>query len=377
MFPFFLLLIIPFCMMFIGIEKKERHHTLLIGSGDEIAQTNLALPLFFIVLLLLLVFRADTIGRDLPSYKIIFSTYGRMPWRTLFKQTVFWDGQILFCILTKIIYLIKNDFHLYISIFAVLTLIPMAIYYCEDRTFSLLKIVIFLEVPTFIMLFSGIRQSLAIAVGILAYFEVRKKRPIRFLIWCVIAILIHHSAFMILPFYFLYHLKIEKKHLLIVIPIMVLVFVFNEEIFKTLTLFLGEFSNNYEGEISNTGAFGSLILYILFAVVSFVVTDKEKMEGNNEAYGLRNFLLMAVALQCFAPLHSLAMRLNYYYIIFIPVAFAKSLKCAKVKYRQVVILMEIVIILVFAFLFIRSVYIGSTTGISTLDTYPYVPLWKE
>lgn len=378
MIPYFLLLIIPFCMMFIGIEKKEGHRTLLIGSGDEAAQTNFALPVFFIILFLLLALRAESIGRDILGYKALYNYYGHLSWTGMFKAYLSVDGQILFWILTKGIYLISSNFHFYLSVMAALTVLPIAVFYCEDRTHSMLKIVIFLEMATFIMLFSGLRQALAISVGILAYMEVRKKRPVRFLIWCVIALLIHNSAFMLLPMYLLYHLKLKKKHLLFVIPIILLLLIFNRPIFSALTLFLGEeFSGKYAGEITSTGAYGSLILFALFAIVSFIVVDEQKFAQDSEAYGLRNFLLIAVVLQCFAPLHSLSMRLNYYYIIFIPVAFAKMLSCSEPQYRQIVKAMEIVIVIVFAFLFIRSVYIGSTTGISTLDTYPYLPFWKE
>jgi hypothetical protein len=59
-----------------------------------------------------------------------------------------------------------------------------------------------------------------------------------------------------------------------------------------------------------------LILFLIFTVFAYLVPDESKLDP--DTIGMRNFLLLAVAIQMFAPLHSLAMRMNYYYIVFIP-----------------------------------------------------------
>ena len=52
-----------------------------------------------------------------------------------------------------------------------------------------------------------------------------------------------------------------------------------------------------------------LILFALFTVFAFIIPDELIID--KETTGLRNFLLLSLVLQMFAPLHSLAMRLNY------------------------------------------------------------------
>ena len=85
---------------------------------------------------------------------------------------------------------------------------------------------------------------------------------------------------------------------------------------------------------------------------------------------------MVVELQCFAPVHYIAMRLNYYFIIFVPIAVPKMIKKTSKQYEQVAALANVVLTLFFAFYFLDSTYTSYLTGISELDTIPYIPFWK-
>lgn len=370
MFPYYTLIIFPILLSNVNVNKKNK----IIQFSRKSLENSVSLPVFFFLLIFLLSVRDESIGRDLSTYKYYFTLYNNLNYSELTQNLFNIDGRFLFKVLNKICGSIFYNYNFYLAVVGSITVLPIAFLYCEDRTYSIVKIVLFLNMSTFILLFSGIRQSLAIAVGILAYKEVRKKRFWRFLIWCVIALAIHHSAFMLLPMYFLYHTTLKKKHIFFVVPAMLLVFVFNRQIFGILSSVLSDFSSKYSGEITQTNAYGSLILFLLFAAAGYILVDEEK--ADKETIGLRNFLLFSVVIQCFAPLNHIAMRLNYYYIIFLPVAFGKIMKDSKEQYKQVVVFMEIVIVVFFGFLYIRSVYSGSKTGISALDTYPYVPFWR-
>ena len=129
----------------------------------------------------------------------------------------------------------------------------------------------------------------------------------------------------------------------------------------------------FEAVITPTGAYTMLFLFIMFAILSYVIPDEKTMD--KEMLGLRNFMLMAVVIQCFAPVHNWAMRINYYYIIFIPVLIPKILKHPRVKFRNIAEIANVVCIAFFAGYYLLTTYIGCQTGISSLNTYPYVPFW--
>ena len=164
------------------------------------------------------------------------------------------------------------------------------------------------------MMFSGVRQMLAIGIGCLAYEFTRNKKLIHFIIAVCIAITFHVSAFMLAFMYPIYNAKITKKWLGAVVPALLVIFVFNKQIFSFLATLLRRFTR-FDAEVTSTGAFTILLLFAMFAVFAFLTPNESRLD--EDTIGLRNFLLFSIVIQMFAPLHMLAMRMNYYYIIFI------------------------------------------------------------
>ena len=73
----------------------------------------------------------------------------------------------------------------------------------------------------------------------------------------------------------------------------------------------------------------------------------------------------------FAPLHVLAMRMNYYYIIFIPLLIPKIIEYKSVRYRQVAILGRHVMVGFFLVYF----FIAANSG-HGLRVFPYHFFWE-
>ena len=162
----------------------------------------------------------------------------------------------------------------------------------------------------------------------------------------------------------------------LVVPSILLVFIFNQPIFMWATELLNTiFGEDYSATIKTTGAYTMLILFVMLAVFSYVIPDEKKMD--KDALGLRNFMLMAVFLQCFAPVHSLAMRMNYYLILFIPMLIPKVLKCAKSNMAEIAQAAKIVMTVFFLFYYVVDTYVSCTTGVSSLNTHPYIAFWQQ
>ena len=115
-------------------------------------------------------------------------------------------------------------------------------------------------------------------------------------------------------------------------------------------------------------------MFILFAAFAYIVPDETKMD--RETLGLRNILTLAVFFQCFASVHVLAMRMNYYFILFIPLVLPKVLEFPKKEFKQVAKLGEVVLTAFFLVYFVMTVVKGYTTGDSALNTIPYIPFWE-
>lgn len=182
MLAYVLLIGIPILFLFMR-RNHESKHRVDIGIGvEQIENENIALPVFFLCLFAMLALRHESIGRDLPNYKYFFDEYKNITFgELLFDQEIF-RVDIGFMIINWLIGKVTDSYQVYLAIVAAIMLIPMGVLYCEERSGSYLKILLFVNMATFVMLFSGLRQSLTIGGACWAYLYIRKKDWKKFLL---------------------------------------------------------------------------------------------------------------------------------------------------------------------------------------------------
>lgn len=372
MIPYFTLLILSFLFCF--VTKAREKGKLYVGLGKEVSENNFAIPVFFLLLWSLLACRSVEIGTDTPNYELFFNRFCNGS----FSQALTGELEPLFGVLNWLIgKLTGGNFQLYLAIVAAITIIPIASLYNQDKRHSYLKIILFLNMSVFVMLFSGIRQAIAIGIGVVAFQFVKKKKLILFLITVVVAMAFHQSAFILLAMYPLYYFKLRKNQVFVVIPLMAIVFLFNKPIFTGLLNIMSLLGTKYDDytAVENTGAVTMIICFAAFTLFAYIIPDDETVDA--EFIGMRNYLVLTTLLQCFAPLHPLAMRMNYYYILFVPVVVPKVLNYADLRWKEVAKLAKAVLCVFFTLYFIFNVYTGCQTDGGALNTYPYIPFWAE
>jgi hypothetical protein len=210
---------------------------------------------------------------------------------------------------------------------------------------------------------------LAIGIGFIAYEFTRRHEFFPFLAMVLLSMTVHTSGFMLLIMYPLYYAKITKKWLYAVVPLLVALFVFNRQVFSVLSIILERYTR-FESIASSTGAYTMLILFAIFTVFAFLVPEEAKMD--EETIGLRNFLLLTLVIQMFAPLHVLAMRMNYYYIIFIPLPMPKIIQYRSKRWNQVGIWGRHIMVVFFLLYFFYNAHQGSS-----LNVFPYHFFWEN
>ena len=362
MWPYILLLTFPMIVQYVPIQNLTA-----IELDVFKRNSNKAIVTFWVGIFLLLVLRHETIGIDLPNYRLIFEFISKSDIKTSLGRSV----EIGYSFLNKVVSVFSSDFRLLLIVVAVLSVLFIAKVYAKNSFDAALTIVLFVNLSNFALLFSGLRQTIAISLGFLAFEFVREKKLVRFLIVVVIAMLFHTSAFMLLLMYPTYHARITKESLIVVVPVIGVVFAFNRQIFTILGLVLSRYTK-YDATITSTGAYTMLILFILFAIFSYLIPDESKLD--DDAIGFRNFLLLSVVLQIFASLHPLAMRMNYYYIAFIPLLMPKIIESRSRKWNQVAIVARYVMVVFFFAYFC----IGASSGDNnSLQTFPYRFFWED
>jgi len=324
-----------------------------------------AMKLFWILLLILLALRHETIGIDLKNYKTIFNYISANSWPVALRRS----EEVGYSLLNKIISLFTDDFRWVMVVTSMLSIWFIGRAYVKYSTDTALTVALFITISNFIVLFSGLRQSIAISIGFIAFEFVRKKKLLPYLLTVLLAMTFHISAFMLLFMYPLYHIRIKKIWLVWIIPVLAIALVFNQQIFGFLTSILSMFTD-YDTQISLTGSYTMLILFALFAAFSYLIPDEANLDDDTR--GMRNFMLLVVFLQMFAPLHTIAMRMNYYYMAFIPLLIPRIIKYRCTRWSHVAVIAKHAMIIFFIIFFFVT-----APKDNLLQTFPYKFFWES
>lgn len=323
--------------------------------------------LFFCSYLLLLVFRAQSVGIDLPNYLFYFSGIDGLAFDRIGGS--YQDIEVGYRALNWVVGRFTDDFQVFMAVVAVLTVVPVCALYARESKSALLSMFTFIMLPLFSMFFSGLRQSLAISLVAASFFFVKKRKPFPFVCCIAVAFFFHKTALMALLLYPVYHMVITRRMLVAVVPVVATVFVFNGQIFSFLLPLVGEEYGSYA--MTSTGAYGFLLLLALLTVVSFIVGGGSG-DGDKSYVSMRNILLFSLMLQCFAPVQWCAMRMNYYYLLFLPLIVPEIFLKFRERNEQLASIAEL------AFCLISFVYFvnAGLHGADTLHIFPYLPFWE-
>lgn len=399
MLPYILLITIPAVWLF--VEKYRTSGSLRGALSVDTPSSNRSLMVFFVLFLALLCLRDIYVGCDLVNYRRVLycasnedmGAYHELIVREIEQSYAsgleideqraqlyqFADemaheymtvGNLepLYAVLNYILAWLSLDIRALMVVCAFLAVVPVASFCIKESKLPLLTVVLFVGVAPFAFYFSGLRQAIAMAMMIPMYYCARDKKFVRFFVFLAIAVGFHYSAIIGVGLIPAMHLKITRKWMIVLGPVLVAVFVWKQQIMEFVLQFAGRYGVMY-GELSDNGSYGMILLFAAFVVYSFVIPDEKNMVI--EDYGLRNILLICFAVQLFTPLHAIFMRIGYYYHIFIPVIIPRVAKLAHPKMKWLASLSVYVMVVFFFFEFIYNGY----TSYDILQVYPYIPFW--
>lgn len=357
MIPYIVLLSVPFLLYLVRLDNRIQ----------KVLSSKWIINSFFLIWLFLLFFRSDKVGTDLSQYKIHFLNYSSMEWSVMIDTS----RETGYAVLCKLISLFTDNFRWVMVASAVIAIVPIWIFYKKESEDYLITILLFINIALFAMYFSGLRQSMAMLFVVPCYYFSKEKKIVPFMIMVALAYLFHKSALTLVLFYPAFHLRLKNKwYLLLIIPVIGIIWYYNGPIFSFILQFVGGVYAERYGKITVTGAYAVLLLLIAFLVYAFVIPDKNKLTA--EIVGLRNILILSIFVQAFSGVHTLVMRINYYYLLLLPVLVPKIMTIANERYKQVVKLSKMVIILFFFVYFFYSMY----TDEDILHIYPYIFMWE-
>lgn len=283
----------------------------------------------FVLLVLLFSLRHPSMGVDLQygesnGYLGQFQRISRLSFSELFSTSIL-NYEIGFVVFNKLISYLSTDIQFYLfacTFFAILPIFYIIYKYSDTPIFSF---IIYLGLPSFMMLFSGMRQILAIGLCALALNFILEKKLIKFIIAVAVATLFHYSAIVFFIAYPVYYIKIDKKMRILSLMLIALTFIFRKQLFVVLSKILKP-----EASTEDNGAFALFAVFVMIYVYCFVFAKNDKTIN-----GLLNIFLFACLAQAFGGIYSTAMRVGYYFmtslILLLP-SVVKNIEDYKTKF---------------------------------------------
>ena len=206
-----------------------------------IKKKRAVLLLVTLQMFLILALRADTLGVDLVDYKIFYEHYQTMTFGEIIRgfrpiggsAHVYGvdSGYVLF---NWIIGKLGFSFHSFLVIYAGLVLSSVALFidrYCEDVGVALAT---FVSIGGFVSLFGILRQSLALAIFLLAMPALVNRKFWRFAIIVCVAGMFHQTFFLALLLYPLSALKANRTLYVAIMAACAVMLIFLPTVYNSL-----------------------------------------------------------------------------------------------------------------------------------------------
>ena len=361
MFPYYLLILFPFYLRVVETMLQPNRGNILLKK-----RYNSSIILFFVIWFVLLSLRHISCGVDLWNYQYHFLTVERLDFFSALNYT---GVEQLYWGFNWIIAQIYPDFRLFIVVMAFLCAGITGWFYWKESEIPILTVLLFVTNACYSMFYSGMRQSVAMLFAIPAYYLVKEKKFLPFILIIFLATYFHKSAAVLFLLYPIFHIPLYSKYFVFVLLFVASFFLLKVQIFNMVVPFLAD--KWAETVAVETNGYSVWVFFIMLLVFSFIVCDEKKMTP--DVLGVRNVLVLMTLIQGFAPIHTLAMRMNYYFIMLFPIIIPKLINRPKDGFENVA---QYTKWSLSVFLFLFYLFIACNVTRNGVHIYPYRFLWE-
>lgn len=207
------------------------------------------------------------VGQDYFSYAKVFE---------LAKEEFFFERiEPGFYFIIKVILIFSKD---YIWLFVITSIIYIAFVYMAIREQSdnnILSIYLFITIGYYFTFFNGMRQMLAVSIFFYSIKYIKNRKLLPYIICIIAATLIHYSAILYFPLYFIYGKKLKNSKF---IAVLIISIVF-ETLIAKLILSIVSISrySNYIGGAFDTGekSYIQILMNIIILLFALFYNRKE------------------------------------------------------------------------------------------------------
>lgn len=324
--------------------------------------------LTFGALIVLLGLRAETMGYDLlpiydPGYLPSFESINQYSWMEVLTMDSFYNYEKGYVIFNKLVGSIWVNRQFFMFVIAIISIAPVGICVYKYSSMPLMSVIVYLGIPTFMILFGTLRQAIAVGITMLSFIMIRERKPWKFILLVLLASTFHSSAVVFLAAYPIYHIKLSKHAQVVALLLLPVIWAVKVPLFSLITKIL-------YGEVYLDDN-GAITLFLIFAVI-YLFGILYGNRSNPHTSGLMNLFWVACAVQAVAGVYSTVNRVGYYYVMYLilllPEIYEDMRSSSKPWQKKILIIGITVCFMLFGY------YQIMTTEWSV--SCPYVPFWN-
>lgn len=332
-------LLVPINNYSLKYVKKSR----LTLKSKYIEGRYIYFSIFTILLVVITGYRSDSVGRDTAMYHQLFDLVSKS--NSFFQTINLWQNKSIEIGYLGLEYFLSRffDFHSASLIFAFISIVPVMLLIYKYSKNYFISIFVYIAFGMYPFTLTGVRQSVAMGVCCLAFIYSKEKKVIRFLVLVFLASLIHKTAIIFLPVYWIININHSKRNIILFITGIFLSFTLRGSAYRLLNIF-----SRYQYETSDSAGGIKLFIFIFGTIVlSYFVSKRffygspteEKSIVNVEDFSIFNMVAFCALLWPITSANSVVFRLYYYYFIFMILFIPNFIKESGTKSTRVLLTM--------------------------------------
>ncbi len=282
--------------------------------------------------------RHPSMGLDLQygenkGYLFSYNEISGFSWSRIFEQS-YLNYEKGYVILNKLLSLVCTSTQFLLITCALLSLIPVFLFFYKNSASFKLSLVIYMALPIFTFVFSGLRQAIAIGICCIALKYANEKKLLKFIVCIAFSMLFHTTSVLFLLAYPLMNIKFKMSHRWLSLVLLVFIFLFKEQIYN--------FAISLFGKTTKPDNNGSIIFFLVITAIyvfCFIFSDKTR---KNEGY--LNLLFVACVIQAVGGVQNTVIRAGYYFMPVIAVLIPNVVDRFKNSFERNLIKSGIVVV---------------------------------
>lgn len=273
-----------------NLSEKQRRWNLCLSL----------LPVFF-----LMAFKGHTVGSDTPNYLYQFKIIED----EAYYQELYERIEPGYDLMQKILHAITADPLILLITVALVTCISCYYFFRDNCKYCCTALYFFMALGYFPFIMSGLRQTMAMSICMLAFGFVKEKKLYKFIALILLAMTFHKSAIFFVPVYYMTHQKLMGKKLIAIYSVILISFFFADKILLTAEKIVG-----YRYGVEQTGN-GQLFFFLVLVITSWAMKHREKLLSiNNDINHHLNTNFLSLSMWTIRLVSRTAERVTLYFM---------------------------------------------------------------